>query len=117
MEQPQTFDIMKMGRKVQGKAKRKRTVQLIAGAALFGFGLARGRLSGAALAAIGLNWLVTQVTGKSIVNQIRSRLAPTQLPAAAGGKHFGNGRRDHVDEASWESFPASDPPAYYPSSN
>jgi hypothetical protein len=41
---------------------------------------------------------------------VRKWIARHDPPATQ--HRFGDGERDLVDEASWESFPASDPPAY-----
>lgn len=96
-EPSETFDIMKMGRQVVAKQRRKRAGQVAVGGALVATGaLVRGWLGIIALGA-GAYVLVRAV--RDGVND-----------AIASRPRLGRGD-DLVDEASSLSFPASDPPA------
>lgn len=68
-----------------------------------------GRAVGATLLVCGAHFLVRALTGKTPLDHAKDWLArgksPQPLPRPP---------TDPVDESSWESFPASDPPAHSP---
>jgi uncharacterized membrane protein len=93
--QSETFDIMKMGRQVVAKQRRKRAGRVALGGALIATGaLVRGWMG---VIGIGAGTYLIMLAARDGLNSMRS--------SRPRGDH------DRVDEASSLSFPASDPPA------
>ena len=82
--------------------------RFLGGGALCGLALSRGGLGGVGLA-LGGGMLIG---GSGLLARARRGKAGEPIARPDEEARFGEDSRDLVEEASWESFPASDPPAY-----
>ena len=104
----ETFDIVAVGRNRAAKKRTKRVLEALGGAALLALALVPRGFVGVLLGVSGAALLLRGASGRSLGDT--ARLAMDKL-----GLHPESDQNGRVDQASKESFPASDSPAHSPS--
>jgi hypothetical protein len=104
-----TFDLLKMDRKLQARAKGRRVAKLVAWGGLVAGGLKRGGGWGWLAAGCGLYGVLRELLDWREAAPEWQRGTPRQ---GVVQRLLGRGPVDRVDQGSAHSFPASDAPSY-----